>query len=290
MRFEYLEPASVEEAISLLMEYEGKAKVIVGGTDLMVQMRRRMVRPQYIIDIGFIPGLDYISHDGNGWQRIGALTTIRALEKSPEINRSHPVISRAASQLASVAIRNVATLGGNLCNAAPSADMAPALIGLSATAKLMGPTGERIVLLEDFFTGPGSTVLGRGELLTEIQVPLSPPDTGGAYLKHGIRESIDLAIVGVAAVITLEPANGVCQEVKIVLGAVAPTPMRARKAEEVLRNKVIDEQLINKCAETAAGEARPISDVRASQEYRKEMLRVFTRHAVTEALGIARKT
>lgn len=288
MDFEYLEPKSIEEAVSLLVKYRYKAKVLAGGTDLIVQMRKRVVKPQYVVNIGFISGLDSISYDDENSLHIGALATIRAIADSVEIEKNHLIIAQAASQLASVAIRNVATVGGNLCNASPSADMVPALVSLSATAKIVGPDGERTVLLEEFFTGLGSTKLENGELLTEVQVPLSPPHTGGVYIKHAIRKSIDLTIVGVAAVITLAEAE-ICRNAKIVLGAVAPTAIRARQAEEVIKNKDINEKLVQECAEIAAGEIQPISDVRASAEYRKEMVKVFTRQAVKEAFNTAIK-
>jgi len=288
MKFEYLEPSTIEEAISLLAKYNGKAKVIAGGTDLMVQMRKQQRRPQYVINIGFIPGLDYINYVENEELRIGSLTTIRALEKSTELKQRYPVIPQAAGQLASMAIRNIATLGGNLCNATPSADMAPALIGLSAAVKIVGPAGERMVLLEDFFTGPGNTILKTGELLMEIKVPLLPPRTGAIYLKHAIRGSTDLAIVGVAAVITLEPQSEACRDVKVVLGAVAPTPMRARNAEEILKNKVITQSDIEEAGRVASAECQPISDVRSSAEYRREMVQVFTKRAIKEAVEAAK--
>lgn len=285
MRFEYLEPESVEGAVSLLSKYGSKAKIIAGGTDLVVQMRNRDIEPEYVIDISRIPGLDYVSFDDGQGLSIGALTSIRTLETSAELQRRYPVIACAAGQLGSVVIRNVGTIGGNLCNAAPSAETAPALIGLSAKAKIVGPGGERVVALEDFFTGPGSTVLQGGELLVEIQVPPVPPSTKGVYLKHSVRSTIDLAIVGVAAIVTLGSTDKVCQDIKIVLCAVAPTPMRARKAEEILKGKKIDEALINRAAKVASDEARPISDVRASAEYRKEMVEVLTRRAISEACG-----
>jgi carbon-monoxide dehydrogenase medium subunit len=182
-----------------------------------------------------------------------------------------------------MAIRNVATIGGNLCNAAPSADTAPALIGLSAKGKVVGPAGEKLVPLEEFFTGPGCIVCEPGELLVEVQVPVPPPGTKGVYLKHG-RSAIDLATVGVAVIMTLEPGV-VCRDVKIVLGAVAPTPMRAKKAEEILRGKKVEPVLIEKSAQVAADEARPITDVRASAEYRKEMVKVYTRRAIAQLVA-----
>lgn len=285
MEFEYIAPKSMREAISLLNRYDGKARVIAGGTDLLIQMRNKTINPEYVIDITEIPGLDQINYDGKEGLRIGALTTFRALEKSSKIHRKYPVIAKAASQLGSMAIRNVATIGGNLCNAAPSAESAPALMGLSASVKIVGTVGERVVPLEDFFTGPAGTVLKEGELLVEIQVPILPTNTRGIYLKHSMRGGIDLAIVNVAVVVTLGFQNEICEDIKIVLGAVAPTPMRARKAEAVLRGKNFNEALMNKTAQIASEEARPISDVRASAEYRKEMVEVFTRRAIREAFN-----
>ncbi len=285
MRFEYLRPTSVEEAVSLLAQYDGKAKVIAGGTNLVVQMRRKEMSPQYVIDIGGIPGLDYINYDEKQGLRIGALTTIRTLEKSAELRRRYPVISQAASQLGSVAIRNVATLGGNLCDAAPSADTAPGLIGLSAEVRIIGPSGERTALLEDFFTGPGSTILQVGELLAEVQVPVALPNIRSIYLKHGVRGPVDLAVVGAAVIVDWEPKSKVCQDIKIVLGAVAPTPIRARNAEEIIRERKIDDALIDRSAQAASDEARPRSTIRGSAEYKKELIKAYTRRAIREAVA-----
>ncbi len=250
-----------------------------------MQIRDKTIKPEYVVDMGCIPGLNYINYHEQRGLSIGALTPVRALEMSAELRRTYPVISQAAGQLGSVAIRNVGTIGGNLCNAAPSAETAPALIGLSARGKIVGSAGERVVPLEDFFIGPGSTVLQEGELLVEIQVPVPVPNTRGVYLKHSIRGTVDLAIVGVAVIIALEAKDEVCRDIKIVLSAVAPTPMRARKAEEVLRGRKVDEALINESAQAASDEARPISDVRASAEYRKEMVKVFTKRAIREAMA-----
>ena len=282
MRFDYLEPTTLEEAVSLLGKYNGKAKLIAGGTDLLVQIRAKSIAPEFVIDIGYIPGLDYIKYDAARGLSIGALTTIRAIELSDEIRQRYPILSDAAATLGSAAIRNVATIGGNLCNAAPSADNAPPLIGLSAKARIIGPGGERTVPLEDFFVGPGSTALKTGELLVEIQVPVPPPGTKGAYLKHS-RSPVDLAIIGVAVIMTLGSGE-ICQEVKIVLGAVAPTPMRAKKAEEILIGKKVEPTLIEKAAGVAAEEARPITDVRASAGYRREMVKVLTGRAIRQLM------
>ncbi len=286
MLFDYLEPATIEEAVSLLSKYDGKAKVIAGGTDLLVQIMNKRIKPENVVDIGRIHGLDYIKHDEKQGLRIGTLTTIEALKESTELRQTYPIISQTASQFGSRAIRNVATVGGNLCNAAPSASTAQPLIALSARVKIVGPSGERVVPLEDFFTGLGSTILERGELLVEIQVPVPPHNTRGVYLKHSVRGIIDLPIVSVAVVITLEPDGGVCRDIRIVLGSVAPTPMRARKAEEIIKGKKVDEALINRGAQVASDEAHPRpGSIRASAEYKREMVKVLTRRAIRQAVA-----
>ena len=284
--FEYFEPSTVSEATSLLAKYKEEVRIIAGGTDLLVEMKQERISPKYIINIKTIPGLDYINYDSKKGLRIGALTTIRALEKSTELRRRYPVISQVASQFGNIPVRNVATLGGNLCNAVPSADTAPALIGLSARAKMVRTNGERIIPLENFFTGSGSTALKTGEMLVEIQVPVPPANTKGVYLKYAIRGKSDLPVVGIAVVVTLEPKDKVCKDIKIVLGNVAPTPMRARSAEEIIRGKRIDEAVINSCAQAASDEAHPRpGSIRASAEYKKAMVKVFTKQAITEAVA-----
>jgi carbon-monoxide dehydrogenase medium subunit len=255
--------------------------VIAGGTDLLNQIRLKMIKPEYLVDIGYIPGLDYVKYDAEGRLSIGALATIRSLEMSAEVQKHHPVISQAASLIGSMAIRNVGTIGGNLCHASPSAETAPSLIGLGASVKLIGPDGERTVALEKFFTGPGQTVLQTGELMVEIQVPPMPPKTKGVYLKHTTRGTVNPAIVGVAAIVAMDGKR--CKEVQLVLGAVSPTPIRAKKAEEILRGEEINDTLIEKASQTASDESSPISDVRASADYRKEMVKVFTRYALRNA-------
>jgi carbon-monoxide dehydrogenase medium subunit len=280
MKFEYLEPSSLEEAVSLLTKHHDKAKIIAGGTDLIVQMRRRLTRSQFLIDIKNISGLNYIDHGNGEGTRIGALTTISALEKSSDLQQHYPIISQAAGVLGCSAIRNMATLGGNLCNAAPSADTAPALIALSSKAKIAGPEGQRLIQLEDFFKGPGESALKRGELLEEIEVPPSPPGSKAVYLKHTLRGTAELAIVGVAVILTLPPGRDICEDIKIVLGAVAPTPIRALNAEKQLIGKRIDPDRIRACAQAAVDESLPISDVRASEEYRKAMIKVLTKKAL----------
>jgi len=284
--FQYLSPGNLSEAISLLAKYREEAKVIAGGTDLVVQMRRGVIKPKFVVDITGIPGLDYIRYDDTQGLRIGALTTIRVLEKSADLWQRYPIISQAACKLGSAAIRNVATVGGNLCNAMPIADTAQALLALSAKVRTLGPEGERVVPLEDFFTGVGKTSLKIGELLVEIQVPVPLPNTRGLYLKHLTRGSIDLPIVNVAVLVTLEPEDKVCKDIKIVLGSVASTPIRARKAEEIMRGKRIDDALIHRTAQVASDEAHPRpGSIRASVEYKREMVKVFTRQLIQEIVS-----
>jgi CO/xanthine dehydrogenase FAD-binding subunit len=282
MRFNYLEPKTIQEAVSLLVKYQSRAKVIAGGTDLLNQIRLKMIKPEYLVDIGYIPGLDYIKYDSEGRLSIGTLATIRSLEMSADLQRNHPVISQAASLIGSMAIRNVGTIGGNLCHASPSAETAPSLIGLEAKVKLVGPDGERRIPLEKFFTGPGQTVLQTGELMVEIQVQPMPPNTKGVYLKYSTRGTVNPAVVGVAAMVAMDGER--CKEIKLVLGAVAPTPIRAKKAEEILRGKKIGDALIEKAAQAASDESSPITDVRASADYRKEMVKVFTRYALRDGM------
>jgi len=284
VHFEYLEPLTIGEAVSLLAEHGDKAKVLAGGTDLIVQLKERKIIPDYVISVGRIADLNYISFDEEKGLRIGALTPISDIERSSLVQSRYGIIRQAASQLADVTVRNMATIGGNLCNASPSADMAPPLVALSAKVKLVSASGERIVSLEDFFTGPGATVLKSGELMTEIQAATPAAHTAGIYIKHIPRGAVDLAIVGVALVLTLDPGNGVLNDVKIALGAVAPTPMRVHDAEEILRGKKIDEKLIEKAAQATSGEAKPIDDVRSSAGYRREMVRVLTADAIRLAV------
>ncbi len=278
MRFQYLQPLTLQEATSLLAEYNGEAKVIAGGTDLINLIRTKAIRPRYVVDIGRIPGLEHLQYDRDGALSIGALATLRALETSNDIKQRHPIIAQAAAQLGSVAIRNVGTIGGNLCHASPAADTVPSLIALGATVKIIGSAGERTVAVEDYFVAPGRTVLRRGEILAEVCVPPMPPESKGVYLKHASRGAADLAIVGVAVVASMD--SGRCRSVKIALGAVAPTPMRAKQAEQLLHGKRINDALIEQTAQTAAAESHPITDLRASADYRREMVKVFTRLAI----------
>jgi len=281
-KFNYLAPRTLDEALSLLSQHKGKAKVIAGGTDFVPKLKRREIRaPEYIIDLKAVPALDDIKYDARGLS-LGALVTIRAVETSATIGEKFGILAQAAQSMASPQVRNRGTIAGNICNAVPSADSAPALLTLGARLKLISRKGERIVNIEDFFTGSNQTALNDEEILQEIQIPTPPPDSQGIYLKLTPRRAMDLAIVGVAVVAIAE--DGVCKDIRIALGAVAPTPIRAKKAEDVLKNQKFNDNIIEKAARTASGEAKPIDDHRASAEYRRDMVEVLVKRAIKQAI------
>ena len=283
-KFEYHAPASLSEALDYLSRYSGKAKILAGGTDLLVSMKKREVLPEHLINLKGIQELKHIRYDKKRGLEIGGLVTLREIERSTIVKEKYGALWDAANVMAAPQIRSLATIGGNLCSAVPSADTAPPLVALGATVTLAGKNGERTLLVEDFFAGPEASVLNPVEILSRVFIPSPPENSGGAYLKLMRRNAMDLALVGVAACLKLDGGKRVCQEARIALGAVAPTPMRALRAEEVLLNKEPDEQLAMEAGKIAAQEARPISDVRASKEYRTEMVRVLTKRAVMEAL------
>jgi CO/xanthine dehydrogenase FAD-binding subunit len=279
-------PKTLNEALSLLKKHKGEARAFAGGTDLLNKMKRREVVPKHLIDLKRVPDLNFIKYDKEIGLRIGAATTLTEILESRTAREHCPILVEAVSQMASPQIRNTGTIGGNLCNAVPSADTAPSLIAAGAQLKLVGLNKKvRTVSAEDFFKGPNKTVLGPVELLSEIQIPPAPSSSFGTYLKHTLRREMDLAIVGVATYVTVDSKKDVCKDVKIVLGAVAPVPMRAKKAEEALRGKTISDELIEKAAEIASKESKPIDDIRGTAEYRKEMVRVLTKRALKKCLG-----
>jgi carbon-monoxide dehydrogenase medium subunit len=280
-RFEYFEPASLPEAVALLTRYQGRAQPLAGGTDLLVELKEQLRRADCVVNIKKIPGIGTLSFDPREGLRIGALVTSREIEISPITQQNYSSLVQAARELGSIQVRNRATIIGNVCRASPSADTLPPLIADGAVVSIHGAEGRRSVALEDFFTGPGKTVLKPDELVTEIVVPAPPPRTGKVYIKHGRRKAMELATVGVAVTLSRD-------EIRIVLGAVASTPIRAKKAEALLRGKSLDAKLISEAARAAAEESRPISNVRASAQYRREMVEVLTRRAIEQALAEAK--
>jgi len=279
---EIFQATSVEEASRLLKEKGPGGRFLAGGTDLVIAIKEKGLSPKYIVDLKKIPALSGIREEADGSIGIGALTTMREVETSPLIRKRYPFLAQSAAEVGSIQIRNRATIGGNMANATPSADVAPSLLVLEARAKIASMSGERIVELEEFFTGPGQTVMQPEEILTEILIPPSDPRLVGEYIKFSPRDMMDLAYAGVAVALVLGE-KGRCESVRIALGAVSPTPMRAREAESILLNQILTEEIAERAAEEAARECKPISDVRSSAEYRREMVRAMTKRAVLNA-------
>ena len=281
--FEYFSPKTLAEASEILSRYHGEARAVAGGTDLLLKMKAGRIAPKAIVNIKRLPelrGLTFNSH-----LTLGALTTLEEIRRSPIIREHYPALSEAANTMASVQIRNLATVGGNMCNAAPSADLAPILIALNATAVIAGVTGERRLPLDEFFTGAGQTVLKPGELLVSVEAP--PPAGPSLYLKLSPREHMDIAVVGVGlALCGYNSLSQQCDSARVVLGAVAPIPLRARKAEAELESGALIMERIARAAKFAAEECQPIDDVRGSAWYRRRMVAVLTRRGL-EFLGRA---
>ena len=283
-KFEYLSPESIKEALSLLAKYGPKAKVIAGGTDLISEMRWGEWRPQYVLSLSQISGLDEIQFDKRTGLRIGAACTIGEIERSGIIGEHYPILAQAASVLGSMEIRNRATVGGNLCTAAPSADMPPSLLVLGAKAVIATTKGEKVVALDEFFTGPKKTVLNDDEILVRLEMPPTAPHSAGEYIKFGRRNAMEIAMIGVAALITLENGDGPCKTARLALATAAPTPIRSKEAEKVLTGKKLQNEIIELAAETASKEASPRTSWRTTEEYRRDLIRVLTGRAIQKAL------
>jgi carbon-monoxide dehydrogenase medium subunit len=273
-KFEYLMPSSIDEAISLLASHGERARLVAGGTDVMVKLKEGKISPRYLISLRRVPGLDQIVYK-EGELRIGGLVTHRMLELSPVIRREFPILTDAVTHIGSVQIRNVATIGGNVVNAVPSADGAIPLITLVANVRLRGPKGERIMALEDIFIGPGQTLLDPGEVLMEFIVPKLPPRTGAAYVKHTRRAAMELPLLGVAVLISLGAEGTTCTEARVGLGVLAPTPMRARSAEAILQGRTITENVLRRAGKAAAEECKARDSIRGEAWYRREMVEVL---------------
>ena len=287
-KFDYLSCQTLDEACSLLAKFPGEARVLAGGTDLLVKMKHRKVMPHYLINIKKIPDINYIHYDDQEGVRIGALTTIQRIKTSPLIAKKWPVLSQAAGVLGTAHVRNLATLGGNLCNASPASECASPLLTLGASAKIVGVKGERTVPMEAFFVGPGKSVLENDEVLAEIKIPHLPPHTVGAHLKFGTRRG-DVAIAGVSVLITLDGKT--CRDIRIALGAVGPTPFRAKSAEDILRGQALkggSNGLLARAAQAASDESHPIDDLRGSAAYRKELVQTLVKQGLECALAQAR--
>jgi carbon-monoxide dehydrogenase medium subunit len=284
--FEYLRPKTIPEAVAFLQQYGDEAKILSGGQSLIPMMKLRLARPGYLIDINRISGLSYIKEEG-GFLKIGGLTREAELESSPVVRSKYPIIVDTAHVIADPQVRNLATVGGNLAHGDPANDHPATMVALGAQIVATGPGGERIIPIEDFFLSLFSTALKHDEILTEIRILIPPPRSGGAYFKLE-RKVGDFATAAVAAQVTLDD-KGTCQKVGIGLTNVGPIPVKARKAEEFLRGKKLDEANIRQAAQLAADESEPSADLRGPVEYKKGLVKELTKRALSRALERAGK-
>ncbi len=279
--FEYEEPSAIADVVALLTKYGDKAWVLAGGTDLLVQMKMERVRPQCLVSLGKVPGLSKIEAQEDGLH-IGARTSIRAIRFAPQVQLNYQALAEACASFSTTQIQFMGTIGGNLCNASPASDTAPALIVLGAQLCLAGPKGERRVPVQDFFSGPGKTVLQTGELLVSIIVPPGRPRTSSAFLKTG-RVVADIAKANAAVMLERDAAGERIAGCRLAFGSVAPTPLRARRAEALLTGQVFHHDLVMQAAQIASEEISPIDDVRSTAWYRREIVKVMTHDGLYRA-------
>lgn len=314
--FEYFEAKTVEQAVKLLSSYGAKAKVLAGGTDLLVSMKNKKVSPQYVVYIKGIPELNYIKYSQKAGLKIGSTAILQSIADSPTIKEKFGVLAAACSKIGTPQVRNMGTIGGNLCQdtkclnyaridlkrepscyraggnvcyavkgakrcqAMAIGETAPALICLDAKASICGPTGERTLSLEDFFVSSGIVDLQEGEMLSGIEIPNPKRHTEGAYLRHSMRGALGFALAGVAVLLTVN--NGVCRDARIGLLGVARIPIRARKAEELLKGEKIKDNLVDQVARVASTEASPLGDIFGSTRFRREMVKVLSKRAIKD--------
>ena len=283
-KFEYIRAKSLEEAANLKAELAETAVIYNGGTDVIPLLTARVWQPDYVIDIKEIPELDKLTYTEGEGLRIGCLVKLSDVEDSALIKEKMPAVQQAAHYVASRQIRCKGTMAGNICNASPSCDTAPIEIAMNAVYTIVSSTdGEKEIEAKDFFKGVKKTCLAQNEVLKEIFIPELKEGEGSAYFKHAIRKAMDLAIIGVAAWVKMN--NGFIEDVRFAVGGAATTPVRAYEAEEILKGQAYSDELLEKAAQAAADAVKPISDVRASAEYRRDMVRVFTKRAFRKAMA-----
>jgi len=284
--FEYLRPQTIPEAIALLQQHGDDAKILSGGQSLIPMMKLRIARPAYLVDINRIDGLSYIKEEG-GFLKIGALTREAELESSPLVRSKYPILVDTTHVIADPQVRNLATVGGNLAHGDPANDHPATMVALGAQVVATGPRGERIIPIEEFFLSLFTTALQPGEILTEIRVPIPPARSGGAYFKLE-RKVGDFATAAVAAQVTVD-AQGLVQRVGMALTNVGPTPIQAKRAEEFLRGKKLDEANIAQAGQLASDESQPSSDLRGPAEYKKGLVKELAKRALSRAAERAGK-
>jgi len=279
--FTYLRPGTLQEALSMLADHRDDCKIICGGQSLLIVMRQGLVVTDYLIDIKGLNELNYITYDEKQGLRMGATTPHRMVEKSDLLKQKYPVLGALERKLASIQVRNWGTIGGNLAHGDSSGDLAPTLMALDAKIKLSSAKGSRTIPLEEFYTGLFETALNKDELVVEVQVPPVRPRTATAYKKFNLIEN-DQGIAGVAAMVEVD-SKGTCKDARIVLSNAGVTPIRAKSGEKVLIGKKISDALLTEAAEAVANEADPVSDIHASEEFRRHLVKVLTRRMVKQA-------
>lgn len=285
-RFDYLEPHSLEEALQMLADGGEGTRLVAGSTDFLVRFRTGFWLPEKVVCMQHVPGLGDIDWNEADGLSLGSMATVQTIEQHPIVRQRYPALAAGATAFAGVQVRNLATIGGNACNASPAGDTLPALLAYDAQCRIVGPGGERWLPINEFFLGPGRTALQPGEILTELRLSTPAPNSGGLYIKHSPRGAMDISAVGVASVVSLA-YDATCAVVRIGLGSVAPTPMRAAAAEGRLVGQAPDAGNIAESARIASEATNPISDVRSSAEYRKDMVRVLTQRTLQYAAQTA---
>jgi CO/xanthine dehydrogenase FAD-binding subunit len=280
--FEYHDPTSLAEAVELGARFGGEGRFLAGGTDLIIQMRRGRLAPRHVIDLRRVPGLDRI--EANGDVRLGALATHRAVERCGLFQGALRALVEGAEVVGGHQIRNVGTIGGNIANASPAADVVAVLLALDAVVSCVGADGERAMALEQFLVGPGQTACRAGELLTSVHFAVPQGRAATAFLKAGRRRAMEIALVCVATRLTLDAGGERCVDARIALGAVAPTTWRARDAERVLEGRALTPETLREAARAAVAVCRPISDVRASARYRQLLVETLVPRALARCL------
>jgi len=284
--FDYAAPQSLDQAVALMAAHPG-ARPLAGGTDLLVQMRSGRKEPGYVVDVKRVPELNELTYDPARGLTLGAAVPCYRIYGNAAVARAYPSLAEVAALIGGTQIQGRASLGGNLCNAAPSADSVPLLIALSGRCRITGPAGTREVAVEDFCTAPGQTVLQPGELLVSIRLPPPAPASGARYLRFIPRNEMDIAVAGAAAQVVVD--NGNFRSVRIALASVAPTPLFVREAGDAVAGKAVNAASLAEAAELARQAARPITDMRGTAEYRRHLCGVLTRRALEAAIERARE-
>jgi carbon-monoxide dehydrogenase medium subunit len=286
---DYAAPRTVAEAVALLAEKGDRARVLAGGTDLIVQLREGRRDLDLLIDIKHIPGVNELSYDARRGLRLGAAVPCYRIYEQPDIAAAYPGLIDAVALVGGIQIQSRASVGGNLCNASPAADTVPALIAYEGVCVIAGPAGCREVAVDEFCTAPGRTVLGRGEFLVRVGLPVPRPRSGASYLRFIPRNEMDIAVVGVGTAVTLDDSRARCVAARVSLAAVAPTPLLVPEAGSCLVDGALSEALIDRAARLAQAAARPISDLRGDADYRRHLVGVLTRRSLRAALVRAKE-